>query len=75
MGECDWDLLKKPRFPRLPFFPFSASPLPLFPFFPLSSLPLFLKTVEARMRSPLRIRASTVATHFTKAPSVTKLKS
>lgn len=27
------------------------------------------------MRSPLRIRASTVATHFTKAPSVTKLES
>jgi hypothetical protein len=27
------------------------------------------------MRSPLRIRASTVATHFTKALSVTKLES
>ena len=34
---------------------------------------LCIKNVEARTRSPLRIRASTMVTHFTKAPSVTKI--
>ena len=56
---------------------FAPSPLLPFPFSLSYPLPLFLspvvKNVEARMRSPLRIRASTMATHFTKAPSVTKL--
>ena len=49
-------------------FLFPSSPFPLFPF-------PRLKHVEARTRSPLRIRASTVVTHFTKALSVTKLVS
>ena len=48
-----------------PSLPVPASPLPLSPV-------SLSRHVEARMRSPLRIRASTVATHFTKAPSVTK---